>query len=117
MKMWNVVYTDEFGEWWRTLEDAVQDKCLSVVGLLERKGPALGFPYSSDIRGASPAMRELRIQYAGHPYRILYAFDPERSAVLIIGGDKTGDDSWYDRYVPRAEAIFKEYLEELKEVN
>ena len=62
-------------------------------------------------------MRELRIQYAGHPYRILYAFEPERSAVLIIGGDKTGDDSWYDRYVPRAEAIFKEYLEELKEVN
>lgn len=46
--------------------------------------------------------------------RILYAFDPARAAVLLLGGDKTGDDRWYEFHVPRADALFADYLQEQK---
>jgi len=55
-------------------------------------------------------MRELRVQHKGRPYRILYAFDPRRVAILLIGGDKTGDDRWYNRYVPIADRLYEEHL-------
>lgn len=57
-------------------------------------------------------MRELRIQSNGRPLRVFYAFDPKRQAVLLIGGDKTGDARFYDRMIPTAERIWKEYLDE-----
>ena len=60
------------------------------------------------------AIRELRVQSDGHPIRILYAFDPVRSALLLIGGDKTGNDRWYVENVPKAEQIFEEHLKEIK---
>jgi hypothetical protein len=59
-------------------------------------------------------MRELRIQHGGRPYRVLYAFDPRRVAILLIGGDKTGDDRWYDKYIPLADKIYDAHLEALK---
>ena len=89
---WEVEYTDEFGLWWETLTEDEQDSVAVVVGLLEARGPHLPFPYSSGIAGSRHShMRELRIQHAGDPYRILYAFDPRRVALLLIGGKKTGD--------------------------
>lgn len=75
----------------------------------------LPYPYSSDILGAKKYnLRELRIQHQGRPYRVLYVFDPRRHAVLLLGGDKTGDNRWYEANVPRAETIYSEYLQELK---
>lgn len=59
-------------------------------------------------------MRELRIQHAGRPYRVLYAFDPRRAAILLLGGDKTGQDRWYEQFVPTADALYDEHLETLK---
>jgi hypothetical protein len=59
-------------------------------------------------------MRELRIQHEGRPYRVLYAFDPRRSAILLIGGDKTGNDRWYDEYIPAADGIYDEHIAALK---
>jgi len=59
-------------------------------------------------------MRELRIQHGGQPYRVLYAFDPRRVAILLIGGDKTGDDRWYDKYVPLADKLYDDHIEALK---
>ncbi len=59
-------------------------------------------------------MRELRTQHKGRPYRTLYAFDPRRSAILLIGGDKTGEDRWYEKYVPVADRLYDEHLEILK---
>ena len=50
----------------------------------------------------------------GRPYRVLYAFDPRRSAVLLIGGDKTGDNRWYERMVPIADRLYDEYIAELQ---
>jgi len=55
-------------------------------------------------------MRELRIQHAGRPYRVLYAFDPRRSALLLIGGDKTGDSKWYEQNVPIADRLYDQHL-------
>jgi hypothetical protein len=83
--------------------------------LLEDRGPNLGFPHSSGINGSKQChMRELRTQHNGRPYKTLYAFDPLRSAILLIGGDKTGDDRWYDVYVPIADQLYEEHLEQLR---
>jgi hypothetical protein len=108
---WEVEYTDEFGEWWASLTEAGQ----TSVGLLEARGPSLGHPHSSGINGSRHGhMRELRTQHAGRPLRTLYAFDPRRAAILLIGGDKTGDDRWYDSHVPIADRLYDEHLVQLK---
>ncbi len=60
-------------------------------------------------------MRELRIQHEGRPYRVLYAFDPRRSAILLLGGDKTGNELWYEEHVPIADTLYDGYLRELKQ--
>ncbi len=60
-------------------------------------------------------MRELRIQVHGRPFRTLYAFDPRRVAILLIAGDKTGNDRWYDVFVPKADDLYDEHLEILEE--
>jgi hypothetical protein len=113
---WEVEFTDEFGKWWDSLDEGEQDDVAAYVGMLRQYGPALPFPYSSGIQQSIyQNMRELRIQHAGRPYRVLYAFDLRRSAVLLIGGDKTGLGSrWYDKYVPIADRLYEQYLEEIK---
>ena len=60
-------------------------------------------------------MRELRVQHQGSPYRILYIFDPRRVALLLLGGDKTGDDRWNEKNVPLADQLYDNYLKELVE--
>ncbi|MBK5276190.1 MAG: type II toxin-antitoxin system RelE/ParE family toxin [Desulfuromonadales bacterium] len=60
-------------------------------------------------------MRELRIQHQGRPLRVLYAFDPGRSAILLVGGDKTGNNRWYKTHVPIADRLYDEYLDETKQ--
>jgi hypothetical protein len=112
---WDVEFTDEFGEWWETLSEGEQIDVDAAVQLLEQRGPTLPFPYSSGINGSRHShMRELRIQHAGRPYRVFYAFDPRRVAILLIGGDKTGDDDWYDRFVPIADDLYDEHLVEIQ---
>ena len=90
-----VLFTDEFATWWHGLSEEEQDSVDRVVRLLSAYGPALPFPYSSGVEGSNYALRELRVQHAGRPYRVLYAFDPKRRAVLLVGSDKTGKDRWY----------------------
>jgi hypothetical protein len=58
-------------------------------------------------------MRELQTQSGGRPLRTLYAFNPLRTAILLIGGDKTGDDRWYESYVPMADQIYDRHLAEI----
>jgi hypothetical protein len=83
--------------------------------MVRTAGPALRFPHSSGIATSKHShMRELRIQHAGRPYRILYAFDPLRTALLLIGGDKTANDRWYEEYVPVADRLYDEHLKELE---
>lgn len=110
-----VEYTDEFGAWWKRLTESEQEDVAAVVTLLESRDVRLGFPYSSGINGSRHShMRELRVQSDGRPIRIFYAFDPLRSAILLIGGDKTGDDRFYETFAPKADALYDEHLEELR---
>jgi hypothetical protein len=113
--LWNVEFTDEFGEWWDTLDEAAQNAVLAGVRLLQDRGPTLDHPYSSDVAGSKHGnMRELRVQSKGRPLRIFYAFDPRRAAILLIGGDKTGDGRFYERFVPLADRLYDTYLEEIE---
>jgi hypothetical protein len=115
LSKWEVEYTDELGEWWSDLTEAEQESIDSSVRLLEERGPKLGFPHTSGIEGSEHThMRELRVQHEGRPYRILYAFDPRRAAILLVGGDKTGDDRWYDVHVPIADKRYDTHIETLR---
>ena len=113
---WEVEYTNEFEEWWETLDSEEQESIAVCVTLLIKKGPVLQFPYSSGIKGSKHRhMRELRTQHKGDPYRVLYAFDPRRAAILLIGGNKSGNDRWYDEYIPKADKLYDEHLKLLKQ--
>jgi len=112
---WDVEFTDEFQDWWDSLSEEQQDDVAHSVRHLVEFGPALGFPHSSKVNSSRYSqMRELRTQSDGRPLRTLYAFDPRRSAILLIGGEKTGDDRWYEKFVPVADRIFERHLRELK---
>jgi len=113
---WEVEFTDEFGRWWDSLTEAAQIDVNASVMLLQQFGPTLRFPHSSGIAGSRfSEMRELRIQHRGRPYRVLYAFDPRRVALLLIGGDKTGHDRWYEEFVPIADRIFAQHLKKVRQ--
>lgn len=105
---------------WASLHSAArgsapQESVDYAVGLLEARGPTLGHPHSSGVEGSRHShLRELRVQHQGRPYRVFYAFDPRRSAILLIAGDETGDDRFYERMTPVAERLYDEHLEQLK---
>ncbi len=112
---WSVEFTDAFGEWWERLTAEEQEDVNASVVLLERFGPLLRYPHSPAVTSSKhPHMRELRIQHRGRPYRVLYAFDPRRCAILLIGGDKTGDQRWYDTYVPVADRLYDSHVDQLR---
>jgi hypothetical protein len=111
---WEVEFSDEFGAWWDSLTAAEQKSIDFTVTLLQEAGPTLKMPHSSGVETSRYShMRELRVQHQGRPYRVLYAFDPTRTAFLLIGGDKTGNNCWYEEFVPVADAIYEEHLKEL----
>ena len=104
--VWEVEYTNEFGDWWANLSEDKQEALDSSVRLLEARGPGLGYPHSSGINGSRHKhLRELRT---------LYAFDPRRSAILLIGEDKTGNDRWYDTHIPAADQLYDQHIEQLR---
>lgn len=112
---YEVEVTDEWLEWFNQLTAEEQDEIAAAIGLLENRGPQLPFPYSSGVSSSRHShMRELRTQVHGRPFRTLYAFDPRRVAILLIAGDKTGDDRWYDVFVPKADDLYDEHLEILR---
>lgn len=111
---WEVEFTDEFGDWWDRLVIGEQESIRVKVELLAELGPALTRPHADTIHSSRVQnLRELRIQHEGRPYRVLYVFDPRRTGVLLIGGDKTGNPRWYEEFVPRAEAIYEQHLREI----
>lgn len=113
--MWDVEYTNEFHIWWQSLGGSEQDSILYSVGLLEQAGPALGRPHVDTVSGSRfPNMKELRCQHRGRPYRIFFAFDPRRCAILLVGGDKTGKPNFYRKMIPVADRLYAMHLEELK---
>ncbi len=110
--MIEVIATDEFAVWYAALNGQKAEAVEFVVELLEKQGVALGFPYSSKLEGTDLNLRELRAQSGGKPLRVSYSFDPNRHAVLLLGGDKTGKDHFYKRFVAESEKIWENYLKE-----
>ncbi len=112
---WDVEYTLEFETWWNGLDDEAQGSIDAHVRMLEEQGPNLGYPYTSAVNGSKHGhMRELRVQSKGRPLRIFYAFDPRRSAILLIGGDKTGNRRFYEEMIPVADRLYDEHLVEIE---
>jgi hypothetical protein len=112
MRMWDIEVTDQFIEWWGTLTVVEQEAIKGSVDLLEQSGPGLARPAVDTVTSSRHAnMKELR---AG-TIRVLFAFDPLRAAILLIGGDKR--DRWqafYDEMIPLADDLFDEHLTELE---
>ena len=110
--VWDVEFTDEFEAWWDTLSVADQQGIDAAVSVLEQRGPGLGRPLVDTVEGSRHAnMKELRVG----TIRILFAFDPRRTAILLIGGDKR--DRWQEFYaqmIPLADQLFDEHLEEFE---
>lgn len=110
---WVVEFVPEFEAWWEGLDRSAQLALGPWIELVERRGPALGFPQSSQLRGSAfGGMRELRIQHRGRPIRLLYAFDHRRVAVFLVGGDKGTDGRWYRKMIRRADSRFARHLQE-----
>jgi hypothetical protein len=114
--MWEISQTTGFEAWWGGLSEQEQDDVTAIVELLEEMGPKLPFPYSSGVEGSRHShMRELRIQSHGDPLRVFYAFDPKRSAILLIGGNKAGEGKrFYKKMIPKADALYDEHLNSLQ---
>lgn len=112
--MWEVEYTDEFGAWWSTLDEAAQESLAHDVEVLAQVGPSLGRPTVDTVSGSRFSnMKELRTQHRGGPIRTFFAFDPRRCAILLIGGVKSADDRFYERMIPEADRLYHEHLAEL----
>jgi hypothetical protein len=117
--MWNVVATEEFEVWFEALTEGASAEVQAKIALLEQLGPNLGRPHADTLsrrrkhRSKHANMKELRVQHAGDPTRVLFAFDPARTAILLIGGCKAGDDRWYADNIPRADALFDAHLKTL----
>jgi hypothetical protein len=113
--VWNVAYTDEFNEWFDSLNEKQQDDLRVSIQLLIELGPNLPRPYADTIEGSYYSnMKELRTQSQGRPLRTFFAFDPKRCAILLIGGDKTGNNRFYKKMIPLADEIFSKHLKKLK---
>lgn len=93
-----------------------QDSIRDILALLRERGPLLRRPYADTLQGSKLVnLKELRIQHQGCPYRVIFIFDPRRIALLLIGGDKTGNGRWYEEFVPKAEQIYAQFLKEISE--
>ena len=115
---WEVEGTDEFAQWYRGLDERDQDLVDAVVERLAASGPTLGRPFVDTVEGSSiPNLKELRTRAAtGGQLRVLFVFDPRRTAILLLGGNKAGQwRAWYERTIPMAEELYAIYLRELRE--
>ena len=112
---WDIEVSDEFIGWYEGLDQGELESVDLSVDRLAEAGPTLTRPYADTLKGtAIPNLKELRVQHEGRPLRILFAFDPRRVGYLILGGDKTGDKNCYSRFIPIAERIYRQHLEEIE---
>ncbi len=109
--MYKVVLSNEFKEWLESLDDYEQESVIASIKVLRQYGYQLGRPHADTLKGSDLTnLKELRIQHAGKPYRAFFIFDPLRQAIMLCGGDKTGDKRFYDRMIPLAEQVYTRYL-------
>jgi hypothetical protein len=114
---WQVELTPEAERWYMGLERRDANRIASAIDQLEQRGPGLGRPYVDSVKGSGfHNMKELRSR-GGH-LRALFAFDPRRAAIVLVGGDKTNNwRGWYARNIARADQLYARHLKEIGWVN
>jgi hypothetical protein len=115
--MWVVEFHDDFEPEFEAFEQAVQDALLAVAKLLTDYGPQLGRPYADTLNGSEYAnMKELRFEASDGEWRAAFAFDPERQAILLVAGDKSGGSQkrFYKQLITKADRRFSAHLKGLK---
>ena len=113
---WEVEFTAQFEAWWDSLSANEQEEINAKVDLLEERGPTLSRPHADVVVTSRHAnMKELRGKVDERQLRVLFAFDPRRVALLLIGGDKTGNPRWYEEFVPIADDLFDRHLQEVEQ--
>jgi len=113
---WSLIYVDEFALWLDNQPEPLQNETLAYLEMLKERGPQLGRPYVDTLKGSSIAnLKELRFDFERAPIRILFAFDPKRQAVILLGGNKQGDKRWYGTNIPIAEKRFYKHLGKLQQ--
>lgn len=114
--MWTILQTEIFSEWFEALDLPARESIYEKILVLKELGPALGRPYVDTVNGSKfKKMKELRIQSRNRPFRIFFAFDPKRDAILLVGGNKAGKKRFYEEMIPLADQLFTEYLEDTNE--
>lgn len=115
--MWEIRTTDTFDEWLDALDDTDRENVIAAMIVLRQKGPLLSRPYADTVKGsAHKNMKELRVQSKGNPIRAFFAFDPNRAAILLCAGEKTGKEKrFYEEMIPVADREFSAHLETLHE--
>ena len=109
--MWEIKRTEELVKWTKALDDDAREAILKNIIILKEIGPNLGRPYVDTLKQSRHKnMKELRIQNKKRLFRILFIFDPDRKAVLLIGADKYGDKRFYEKIIPIADNLFEKYL-------
>ena len=114
--MWEIEVTDEFLDWWRRRLDHAQREALTErIDMLAERGPDLGRPVVERIHSSRHHnMKELRSAQGGS-LRVLFMFDPRRTAIVLLGGDKSGGwNTWYEMAIPTADDLYDAYLIELR---
>lgn len=113
---WTVLFHDAFDAEFQALAEGLQDELLAHAKLLGEFGPNLGRPTVDGLKGSKHSnMKELRFDWDGGVWRIAFAFDPKRQAILLIGGNKGGAHQrrFYNRLIAVADGRFDEHLASL----
>jgi hypothetical protein len=114
---WTVVFHSVFDAEFAELDEEVQDETLAHAQLLEKFGPTLGRPRADTLNGSRhPNMKELRFDASGGVWRVAFAFDPKRRAILLVAGDKAGvsERRFYRQLIRKADARFDDHLARLE---
>lgn len=114
---WEVDLHGDFVSEYRDLHKDVQDELLAHIELLERFGPQLGRPRADTLNGSRhPNMKELRFAAADGIWRVAFAFDPNRKAILLVAGDKSGgsEKRFYRQLIEKADERFYAHVARIK---
>ena len=118
--VWDVLFHDDFAVEFAALAESLQDELLAHALLLRDFGPSLGRPTVDTLKGSKHTnMKELRFTWTGEVWRVAFAFDPERQAILLVGSDKGGADQrrFYKRLIAVADERFDDHLSTLRASN
>jgi hypothetical protein len=118
MADWTILYAPEFEAEYDALGDAVQDELAAHLIVLAQVGPQLGRPLADTLKGAAHAnMKELRFSLGREVWRFAFAFDPKRQGVVLLGGNKAGQDQrrFYKSFIRQADERFAAHLARLKQ--